>query len=102
MKTKIRRGLLVIILISVSFLGCDKLSRMGISGTYVSEKNEKNFMELKTNGSFYVHENGMGMAGSYEIDGDQITLKTDMGFASRGKVDGNTLIDDDGERWTKK
>lgn len=59
-------------------------------------------MELKSNGSFYIRENSMGIAGSYEVDGDQITLKTEMGMASRGKIEGKVVVNDDGERWTKQ
>ena len=44
----------------------------------------------------------LGIAGKFEVEGDQITLKTDRGFSSRGKIQGKTLIDKDGDRWTKQ
>ena len=96
------RFLLILAILVMPLIACENFSRWRVAGNYVSEKNAKNYMELKSNGSFYVHENGMGAAGSYEVDGDQVTLKTDLGLATRGKIDGKTLVDDDGDRWTKQ
>jgi len=77
-------------------------SKTGVSGKYVNEKNPKDYLELKSDGTFFSQEGPMGIAGKYEVEGDQITLKTDMGFASRGKIQGKTIIDKDGDRWTKQ
>ena len=98
-RRKMVRLLLCVCIASVLVGGCGKI---GVAGKYVSEKNQKNYLELKTDGTFFVQEDSMGMAGKYEIDGDTITLKTDMGLASRGKIEGKTVIDNDGDRWTKQ
>jgi len=73
-----------------------------VAGKYVSEKNARNYLELKSDGTFYLHEGFTDFAGKYEVEGSQITLKTEMGFASRGTIEGKTLIDKDGVRWTKQ
>jgi len=75
---------------------------MEVSGKYMNEKNPKDYLELKSDGTFFSQEGPMGIAGKYVVEGDQITLKTDMGFASRGKIKGKTIIDREGERWTKQ
>ena len=72
------------------------------AGKYVSEKNPKNYLELKSDGTFFLQEGSLGVTGKYEIEGSQITFKMDMGLASRGNIEGKTLIDKDGDRWTKQ
>jgi hypothetical protein len=72
-----------------------------LSGTYVSEKNDKYFLELKSDGTFFLKEQ-LTTYGKYEIEGNIITLKLEIGFASRGRIEGNVLIDKDGTRWIKR
>ena len=90
--------LIVILLVVCLLVGCSKT----VAGKYVNEKNPKDYLELKSDGTFFVQEGSMGMAGKYEIEGNQITLKTDIGLATRGKIEGKTIIDKDGDRWTKQ
>lgn len=74
----------------------------GPAGKYVSEKNSDDFLELKSDGTFTVIEGRSGFTGKYEIDGDQIILKADIGLAQRGRIEGQTIIDNEGTRWTKQ
>ena len=99
MRTSRLVNLTVISVILMAFAGCQN---KGPSGKYISEKNPKDYLELKSDGTFYIQEGGMGVTGKYEIEGDQITLKMDMGFASRGRIQGKTIIDKDGDRWTEQ
>src|SRR6266436_3381452 len=94
----LRRLFVVLILIGLTSFACSS----GMSGKYVSEKNPKNYVELKSDGTYFLQEGSMGVTGKYEVEGGQITLKTDMGFASRGNIEGKTIIDKDGDRWTKQ
>ena len=89
---------LIALLLTVSLVSCSK----SYVGTYISEKNSKNYMELKSDGSLFVQEGKMGMSGKYEIEDKTITLKFDIGVSVRGKIDKNVIVDDDGENWVKK
>jgi hypothetical protein len=72
-----------------------------VAGVYVSEKNPRDYLELKPDGTFFVQEGPMGATGKYEVEAAQITLKLDMGIAARGTIEGDTIIDNDGIRWKR-
>ena len=74
----------------------------GVGGTYVHDKNNKDYLELRSDATFFLRENGMGVSGKYRVDGNVITMTIDGGPSTQGKIQGNTLIDDDGESWVKK
>jgi hypothetical protein len=94
--------LAALVVLGAAMSGCSKDKRSAIAGRYVSEKNDKDYIELKTDGTFFIQEGSMGQTGTYEIDGDQITFKIASGAAARGKIEGRTYINQAGERWTKK
>lgn len=72
-----------------------------LHGIYVSQKNPTYYMDLKSDGTFFSKEM-ITTHGKYEIEGNVITLKFELGLASRGRIEGNVLIDPDGDRWVKK
>ena len=89
----------VMILTLCFFTGCGV---GGVSGEYVHEKKPKNYIELKSDGTFFLQrEDGSGETGKFEIDSNMITLSTPDGDALRCEIKGNTIIDKDGARWTK-
>lgn len=69
---------------------------------YVSEKNPKNYLELKSNGNFFMQEGDKEVEGKYEVEADQITLKIGPTFEVRGKIHGKTIIFKNGDRYTKQ
>jgi len=75
-------------------------------GKYASEKNPNDFVELRSDGTFFAKETHMGKAsqktGKYRVEGKTITLELGTGDAARGTIDGNTLIDPDGDKWIRK
>ena len=87
-------GLVVVLLL---FVGCSKSP----VGTYVSQKNPDYYLELRKDGTFFLKEK-MTVAGKYRVDGQTITLETSIGFASQGTIDGDTMTDKDGDKWTRK
>ncbi len=92
--------LLLVICMAAAPFACQKADQ---TGKYISERDPRNFLELKADGAFILQQAPMIIAGKYEIAGNQITLKTDTGFNSSGKIVGkNTIIDNDGVRWTKQ
>lgn len=90
--------LLITILLTLTFISCSK----SYVGTFLSEKNSKNYIELKSDGSFYIQEDKQGFTGKFEVEDKTITFKTDIGVAFRGKIEKNIIIDPDGETWVKK
>ncbi len=101
MRIASKAGALVLtIAITFSVLaGC----KASIVGKYFNEKHPNQYIELKPDLTFQmVEEDGTGATGTYEIEGDVILLKLQIGIVGRSKLQGNTLIDPDGDRWTKK
>ena len=72
------------------------------AGTYVEQKEPKNYLELKSDGTFFLQKDGGGYPGKYEQDGENINMKADVGFASRLTIRGGTLTDTDGYLWVKR
>jgi hypothetical protein len=91
-------SLTITIALTICLLACSK----GVAGTYVHQKNTKEYMELREDGTFFVRERSMGISGKYRVDGDVLTLMLDAGPSSQGKIHGNTIIDGDGESWVKQ
>jgi hypothetical protein len=73
-----------------------------ISGTYVHDKDSKEYLELRPDSTFFLRERGMGLSGKYRIDGATVTLTVDGGMSTQGNIRGKTLIDDDGEKWVRR
>lgn len=85
-------------IVAVLFLaGCGK----SYVGTYISQQHADRYLELKSDGTFFCKDS-MTMSGTYKMEDQTITLTTPMGMASRGTLDGDTMTDPDGVKWTKK
>lgn len=75
---------------------------MRVTGKYVNEGNPSSYLELKSDGTFYLERGFIGGAtGKYEIEGKQITLKFDGGMATRGQIEGKTITVT-GDNWTRQ
>jgi hypothetical protein len=77
-------------------------SEPGLPGKYESEAGATDYLELNADGSFYQEEGGTGYSGQWKANGDEIILTLPSGVASKGRVEGDTLIDRDGVRWAKQ
>ena len=73
----------------------------GVEGTYVNESHSQDYLELRSDGTFFMEEGGQSVSGSYRIDDAKITLSLPSGAATRGTMSGDVLIDSDGDRWVK-
>lgn len=91
--------LLVIFGVVCAFSGCSKTR---IAGKYISEKRSANYLELKSDGTLFLQEGRTAVTGEYEVNGKEITMKFSVGLAAKGTIEGNTIIDKDGIRWTKE
>lgn len=88
-----------VILSGATFLACR--SSNAVVGTYTSETDRQNVIELKPDGSFVARDGEKTVAGKYEVRNAQITFRTDSGFASQGTLAAGS-IDRDGELFTRQ
>jgi hypothetical protein len=80
--------------ITFALIGCST----HVAGTYISEINNKNYIELKADGSFFMRDGNIH--GEYEMKGDEITLIWGGRF-STGWIKENILVASDGNKWVK-
>jgi hypothetical protein len=72
-----------------------------VSGKYVHERTTDILIELKDDGT-YCHKFGKrSKCGKYEIDGNRVILKLEKGNTYELKIEGKSLIDNEGLRYTK-
>jgi uncharacterized caspase-like protein len=73
---------------------------LSVYGKYLNAKNTVSYLEIKADGSFFLSEvfseRVFQSTGKYEIDGKQITLKLEMGLATRGTVERDKISFEDG------
>ncbi len=101
-KSSIKYGFLyIIIVLCVLFLfGCNGDST--IVGKYLDEKNSNNFTDLKADGTFLIRFGNQTINGKYLIDGNRLFLTRSTGEVAEGKIEGKTIIGNNGGRSTKK
>jgi heat shock protein HslJ len=80
----------------------EEVQQSSVAGKYFSETHPEYYIELKSDRTFVIPGNGRAMIGTYEVEGDQITLKAQMQRPAQFKLLGKTLIDPEGGRWTQK
>lgn len=84
---------LIILLITLGGIASCGPSKASVAGTYVNQDNPEWYIELKKDGTFYSHEAmGLVFTGEWEVEGDQIILKSPLGIAVTGKIEGDTII----------
>ena len=54
-------------------------------GTYVNSTDDKQYIELKKDGEFFLQKD-WAYTGKYEINGNSITMSTQLGFATKGQI----------------
>jgi hypothetical protein len=72
----------------------------GIAGRYIHKKTRSNYIELKADGTCTVYEGGSGVAGNYDINGEDISI-SGAGSTSTGKIRDGIIIDAEGEKWVR-
>lgn len=102
----ILRATLVVMLMlaaSLNLVSCNNAEQMSsVSGRYISEKSPERFRELKSDGTFLVQEGQVGATGTYKVANKQITLMVTNGVTITSNLDGKSMIDRDGERYTRQ
>ena len=92
-------GLAILLLVALALLAA--CSGNKVAGKYISEDNPDDYLELRSDGNFYSQEEGIGISGSYDVDGNEITLSLAIGLSTKARIEGDVIIDEDGERWVK-
>lgn len=92
--------ILIVLLCVVSLFGCD--SGSSVAGKYLDERNAQEFIELKNDGTFLVHQGNLNSTGKYTVEGNNIKFVFSSGLTSKGTIMGKTLVGNGEVRWTKR
>jgi uncharacterized protein (TIGR02391 family) len=71
-----------------------------VAGKYILEKNSSYYLELGPSGNYVLYE-GSQIIGTYEINGGAITLFVARRPTSQAKIEENSIVDEQGDRWTR-
>ena len=71
-----------------------------VAGKYVHEKSSSYYLDLAPNGTYVLFE-GSEIRGTYEISGGAITLFVARRPTSRARIENDSIIDEQNERWTR-
>ena len=91
---------LIVLLCALTLIGCDRGS--SVAGKYLDEKKPQEFAELKSDGTFLIHQGKLDAEGKYSIEGKRVALIFNSGKTASGVIEGKTLIGNGGGRWTKR
>ncbi len=95
-----KKSMSVVLILAVFLVG--GCLESGIEGKYVSTKYPGDYMELNSDGTFFVYQEiRKSFSGTYEIKDDTIRLILPNGIVEVGKLEGNNIIDPDGDVWKK-
>ena len=94
-------------LLLCAFAGCSKGNKE-VSGKYYKEGSQDEYIELRSDGTFVTMEKSrysgpIGLHGRYTVNGNELVLEMQtLGLAIRGRLEGETIIDPEGERWSRR
>jgi uncharacterized protein (TIGR02391 family) len=71
-----------------------------VAGKYVHEKSPSYYLELGANGNYVLFE-GTEVIGTYEVNGAAMTLFVARRPTSTAKIEGGSIIDEQGDRWVR-
>src|SRR5215468_4353448 len=71
-----------------------------VAGKYFHEKSSSYYLDLAPNGTYVLFE-GSEIHGTYEVNGDAITLFVARRPTSKAKIENGSIIDEQGDRWIR-
>jgi len=78
-------------------------ARTDIAGTFVREDDPDEYLELKEDGTFYAGApTGEIYSGRWTVSGDTITVRFTTGEVVRFRIEGNTLVAENGVVYVRK
>lgn len=90
---------IVLILTVVLSMGCLK---SGVEGKYVSTDNPGTYRELNSDGTFFADQGDYrSVSGTYKVKDNKIRFILPSGSTFESRIEGNKIIDWDGEVWQK-
>jgi hypothetical protein len=92
--------LTVLLVLSVLLSACSGSSE-SVAGKYLAE-NKTDYIELNSDGTFALQQDGDKIEGKFAVNGSDITLQLPGDMESSGKVEKNVFTDNDGLKWTKE
>lgn len=73
-----------------------------VLGRYVSQENRDEYLELRKDGTFFLHEGVLDSHGRWEISGQELRLNFPIGLSTTGKIAGAKIVDRDGVLWVNR
>lgn len=74
-----------------------------VVGRYIRRGDDRDFADLRADGTFSLSQQGMQLEGTYQVTGDAITLASPrIRGGQKGRVVGTTIVDPQGNVWEKK
>ena len=73
-----------------------------VEGTYYNVANDKEYIELKKDGTFYLKAGTLDFSGKYVVDGKSIVLNPESKMAAKGRIENDVITDNDGTRWKRR
>src|SRR5215471_14277184 len=71
-----------------------------VAGRYFHEKSISYYLDLAPNGTYVLFE-GSEIRGTYEVNGGAITLFVARRPTSQAKIENDSIIDEQNDRWTR-
>jgi len=71
-----------------------------IPGKYIHKKVRSHYIELKPDGNYFLFEGSPGVTGTYEVNGNEITI-FGAESTSRGKIRRGVIVDSEGDKWIR-
>jgi hypothetical protein len=71
-------------------------------GKYFRQNSPQDYTELKSDGTFLIHQSDFNGDGKYKINGKRLILTLSTGVVVEGNIELKTMIDNRGNVWEKK
>lgn len=94
---------LVLCVITVFFISSISPGGLGgVAGTYVNQNNPREYIELHSDGTFFIKGQWLGASGRWELKGSEIRLYSNtMGIVETVEIKGDRIYDNQGQVWVK-
>jgi len=88
---------LLAFVLMLCLFGCSK----GVSGIYVHDQHKSDYLELRSDSTFFLRVDEMGLSGKYRVDGEIITLTVNNGPSVQMNIHAGVLTAPQGQTWSK-
>lgn len=97
------RNALALVVSAVLSLGASCAAGSAAAGRYVNDQNPSDVIELRSDGTFALQEDGGHIAGTYSVDGSAVSLVTASGQKLQGRIEDGVFTDTMmGKQWKRQ